>query len=152
MKLYISYFYQVRFFSRNMIPVSTAMWDPQWFSHNGQIYKDKNGVYNGINCEDLHPELNLSEEHMCPCDQHKKRSSDCAFLIEYKKALDKINFRDFLNWCEALGNYVQKKEQFAEEPVIVLLVYETPNNPCSERGPLIKWCAEHGVDLKEWKH
>ena len=152
MKLYISYFYQVRFFSRNMVPVSTAMFDPKWFSHNGQIYKDKNGVYNGINCEDLHPELGLSEEDMCPCDQHKKRSSECTFLIEYKKHLDTINFRDFLNWCEALGNYVQKKEQFEEEPVIVLLVYETPNNPCSERGPLIAWCAEHGVDLKEWKH
>lgn len=152
MKLYISYFYQVRFFSKNMVPVSTAMFDPKWFNRNGQIYKDKNGVYNGINCEDLHPELDIPEEEMCPCAQHKKRTSECAFIREYKKHLDKIDFGDFIKWCEALGNYVQKKEQFEEEPVIVLLVYETPNNPCSERGPLIEWCAEHGVVLKEWKH
>lgn len=152
MKIYLSYFYQVRFFKPNMIPVSTAMWDPFWFNHDGQIYKDKNGVYNGINLEDFHQELNLTEEEMCPCDQHKHRNGECAFLREYRKQLDTINFGDFLKWCEALGNYVQKKEQFEEEPIIVLLVYEAPTNPCSERGPIIDWFAANGMELKQWKH
>lgn len=151
MKFLISYFYQVRFMKPYMIPVSTALWDPAWFNHNGKIYKDKNGVYNGIRCDQFLPP-ELSEGCGCPCDQHKHRTSDCAFLIDYRKQLDKINFQDFLHWCEALGDYVQKKEQFKEDPVIVLLVYEAPDNPCSERGPLIEWFAANGLELKQWKH
>jgi hypothetical protein len=151
MKIYISYFYQVRFFKPYMIPVSTCLFDPAWFSHSGEIYKDKNGVYNGIRCEDFLPPP-MPNGCGCPCEQHKKRTGECAFLTEYRKQLDKINFRDFLNWCRRLGDYVQNKEQFEEEPVIVLLVYEAPTNPCSEREPLIDWFAANGMDLIQWKH
>lgn len=31
MKILISYFYQIRFFKPNMIPLSTAAFDPKWF-------------------------------------------------------------------------------------------------------------------------
>lgn len=34
MKIYTSYFYQIRFFKPNMIPLSTAKYDPSWF-HKG---------------------------------------------------------------------------------------------------------------------
>ena len=37
-------------------------------------------------------------------------------------------------------------------PDICLIVYEKPDNPCSERGGLIEWFNENGVDLKEWKN
>ena len=57
MKLAISYFYQIRFFKPYMIPVSTAVSDPQWY-HNFQdknyIFLDKRGVANGFRCELLH--------------------------------------------------------------------------------------------------
>ena len=33
MNIYISYFYNIRFFPKNLIPISTAMWDPKWY-HN----------------------------------------------------------------------------------------------------------------------
>ena len=58
MKVATSYFYQIRFFKPNMIPVSTAMWDPKWF-HNFKnqyhVFKDRNGVYNGLRYPALSP-------------------------------------------------------------------------------------------------
>ena len=42
-----SYFYQIRNFKPNMIPLSTALWDPKWFHKNkghSFQFKDKNGV------------------------------------------------------------------------------------------------------------
>ncbi len=63
MKLYTSYFYQVRFFRPNMVPLSTAIWDPKWY-HDGKdhayTFIDKNGVINGIRCEALHPGTSCS--------------------------------------------------------------------------------------------
>ena len=42
MKLALSYFYQIRNFKHYMIPVSTAVWDPQWFhiDKTTKIFKD----------------------------------------------------------------------------------------------------------------
>ena len=34
MKFALGYFYQVRFFTPNMIPVSTAVSDPKWYHQN----------------------------------------------------------------------------------------------------------------------
>ena len=50
MKFALGYFYQVRFFTPNMIPVSTALGDPKWYHQNkGQqfTFLDKNNVING---------------------------------------------------------------------------------------------------------
>ena len=30
------------------------------------------------------------------------------------------------------------------------LVYETPDNPCSERWPIQQWFKEHRYNIKEW--
>ena len=57
-KVYITYFYNIRFFKDNMIPVSTAVWDPKWFHNNGSntdIFVDDNDIYNGIRCSELSP-------------------------------------------------------------------------------------------------
>lgn len=148
MKISISYFYNIRFFKPNMIPVSTAVWPPKWFTRQGQIYKDKNGVYNGITCVNIQP--GEACDGLCPCEHHKSGQPHCNFLSTYYKQLERIDFQTFWNWCEGLGQYVQKKEQFAAEPEIVLIVFETPKNPCSERRPLVEWFAANGYDLKEW--
>ena len=50
---------------------------------------------------------------------------------------------------EAMGSAIQKHEGFEEDPIIVLLVYEKPDNPCSERWPLKDWFAAHGLELEE---
>lgn len=58
MRLYTSYFYQIRFFTPNMVPVSTAVWDPKWY-HNfaGQdsVFLDKRSVVNGLRAPALAP-------------------------------------------------------------------------------------------------
>ena len=54
MKFYTSYFYQVRFFTPNMIPISTAKWDPKWFhdfQDNKYVFLDKRGVCNGLRAD-----------------------------------------------------------------------------------------------------
>ena len=58
MKFALGYFYQVRFFTPNMIPVSTALSDPKWYHQNKGsqfTFLDKNNVINGLRCEELAP-------------------------------------------------------------------------------------------------
>ena len=45
-----------------------------------------------------------------------------------------------------------KQENLKEEPIAVLIVYEAPNNPCSERAALINFFNNHGIDCKELEY
>ena len=82
MKISTSYFYQIRFFTRNMIPVSTAIWDPKWFHTGNNIgeYRDKNGVWNGIRMPILSP-LKIAPDTCSQCVV--KDPSDCKFQNSY---------------------------------------------------------------------
>ncbi|MCM1324386.1 MAG: hypothetical protein NC218_09505 [Acetobacter sp.] len=150
-KIYTSYFYQLRFFPKHYIPISTAIFDPKWFHDNkgpNYVFKDKRGVYNGIRCNPLHP------GPLCTglCNGTRGCLSlpgDCLFLQAYRVQLNAINFPQFMQGLEALVNRVCEKENFTEELVVVFLVYETPDNPCSERQPLLDWFQSHGIDAKE---
>lgn len=150
MKISISTFSNIRHFEPYMIPISTAVWDPKWFHDKTQpdgIYKDKRGIYNGLRYESLVPGLTCS--HLCrglPCAQEP---SSCLFLQKYGAQLAMVNFDLMYQELEQLAYAIQAHEQFAHEPEIVLLVYETPDNPCSERQELIKWFSTHGQELKE---
>lgn len=153
MKFYTSYFYQVRFFKPNMVPISTAKWDPAWFSHNGHYYKDKNGVYNGLKAlplalpdsywEELKGEEQCSKE--CPHDK-----TDCAFMRVYRKYLNTLDIHDIVHRCETLAKKVQAKEGFTEEPIIVLLVHESASCVCAERPVLQSWFHDNGYEIEEW--
>lgn len=151
MKVCISYFYKVRFFKPWMIPVSTAVWDPKWF-HNflgpDMIVLDKNGVYNGIREPKLAP--GPSCNGLCRGkDNCSSNPEECDFLRAYKEQLDKLDFNELMGFFEQLGDFVCTSNKLGEEPVVVLLVYETPDNPCGERWPLKQWFKEHGYDLEE---
>ena len=50
---------------------------------------------------------------------------------------------------EDLAIRYKKHEYIDDEITIVLIVYETPKNPCSERGALIDYFNSHGVECKE---
>ena len=64
MDFYTSYFYQIRNFTPNMIPLSTACGDPAWY-HAGRdknfVYFDNNKVCNGLRAEMLHPDKSASK-------------------------------------------------------------------------------------------
>lgn len=151
MKIYTSYFYHIRHFTQNMIPISTAIWDPKWF-HNftgdyDYIFKDKRGIYNGIRADIF----NMPPDYECGCGEvcFTHDPSSCAFLKDYKAHLDTLDFNYVISELGRIANKIQELENFTEEPIIILIVYETPTNPCSERGPLQKWFQEHGWDVQE---
>ena len=152
MEIFTSYFYQIRFFKPNMIPLSTAVWDPKWY-HDGQkqdhTFIDKNGVINGLRVEALSPIGGC--ENLCRgpsgCTQVP---STCEFLKAYKAKLDKIDKDDYMRRIGNLCRKVQEQLGFTEDPIPVLIVHEAPSNICSERGVLQKWagCKELDYPLR----
>lgn len=147
MKYYISYFYKVRFFTPNMIPFSTACWPPAWYK---QQHKDKNGVWNGISVKPLVP--NSSCNGLCRGPQYcnPANPNSCAFLKQYRKQLDSLNFSKVCARMEQIATEAAAETNSTEEPIVVLLVFEAPNNPCSERRVIQEWFRDNGVELPEW--
>lgn len=146
MKLWTSYFYTVRFFRPNQIPLSTAIWDPKWY-HAGKgqthAFVDRRGVLNGLRAEALHPGktcegLCLGKE-TCGGDP-----APCRFMTEYQRQLESVDAAEYLKELEKLGDRAKSALRFEGEPEIVLLVHEAPDNECSEQSALQKkfGCAE----------
>ena len=74
------------------------------------------------------------------------------FYIIIKKNLENINFKEMIIDMQRLADDYKEKEKINEEIILVLIVYETPNNPCSERIPLQQYFTEHGWECKELKY
>lgn len=145
MKLALSYFYQIRFFMPNMVPFSTAKWDPRWF----QKGKDKRGIYTGLRVDPLAPGEGCS--NLCSGASNCQQQPDtCPFLKIYRSQLDALDCKAVVEYLESVTSAIQRAEGFQEEPVAVLIVYEAPDNKCSERGPLIEWFRENGYSIDEW--
>ena len=148
MKIYTSYFYNIRFLKPYQIPLSTAIWDPKWF-HNGlgnsEVFLDKNGVINGLRLEELNP--GSCHADGCPCKE--KNYLDCWFLKSYRAGLRNIDFKALYEKLETFALGWKEIAKFEEEPEIILIVYETPGNPCSERVPIQEWFAENGIKVEE---
>lgn len=150
MEIFTSYFYHVRFFKENMLPMSTAMWDPKWFHDNrGQehIFKDKRGIINGIRMPAFIPGKDCTD--LCAgLDQcETKDPKTCKFLTKYREQLDSLKFKKVMKHLEACSNLIN-----SENPMIVLLFHETPDKKCSERDAVQEWFNEHGVTVTELKY
>lgn len=134
MKIATSYFYQIRNFTPNMIPVSTCLSDPAWYRppEGKEYYIDKRGIvcglryeplivqrYGTIGCTGLHKKCPLyNEGYQCDC------------MREYEQLLYSL-----VNKEKTLKAFEYCCNKFNAD-TIVLIVYETPNNPCSEREGL----------------
>lgn len=151
MKISTSYFYQIRFFTRNMIPVSTAVWDPRWFhtGNNTGEYRDKHGVWNGIRMPILSP-TTIDTSSCSTCKYHDP--SDCNFLKTYREYLKSLDFDKIYSSLDKLASTIVDLENLTKEPHIVLIVHETPGNPCSERLPLQEYFESHGIPCKELEY
>lgn len=136
MKIATSYFYQIRNFKPWMIPVSTALSDPQWYRppEGKEYYIDKRGVVCGLRYEPLIVQHQGTCE--CPCASRDELRGCCRTMEEYKSLLLDLDFNKINKAFEFCANKFQKELGFKEEPVIVLMVYETPQNLCSERKAL----------------
>jgi hypothetical protein len=130
---------------QNQLPLSTAMWPPKFFSESSKkniAHLDNKGLILGLTVFDLVPEQPCE----CPCE--KKDWQHCDFLFTYYKQLSKLNFKKFTESYEDLANKLSSLTNIKINE-IVLLVYEKPNNMCSERTILKKWFKEHGIELEE---
>lgn len=138
-----------------MIPLSTAVWDPKWFHQNqDQKYqwKDKNGVWNGLRAEEFAPGPLC--EGLCRGPEYcaNEGPQSCAFLRAYRKQLNLLDFKNIIKRIYNLGKKVQEAEGFKEEPVIVLIVHEATDNPCSERRVIQEWFRDNGYPIQEFRH
>jgi hypothetical protein len=143
MKLYTSYFAQLRKFPTNLIGLSTAVWNPKW----RPMGKDKRGVI-CVDCPPFKPGYEC--EGLCNGKCEPKHPEDCAFLKAYKAQLDKLNITRIQNSLGKLAKQISYDEGL-QDIDFAFLVYETPSNPCSERVAIQQWFHEHGMPIEEWQ-
>lgn len=143
-KIYTSYFYMIRYFTPNIIPVSTALSDPAWYRppEGQEYYIDKRGIICGLRYEPLI--VQRMGHCICPCEDREIVQGNCPTMIEYRQLLE--TFVDKEKTLKAFEYCANKfKRPFDEkEPIICLMVYEAPNNPCSER-----WALQEFFNCKE---
>ena len=144
MKIYTSYWAQVRNFPKNLIGLNTTFWPPKW----RPLGQDKNGVW-VIDCPPLKPGKEC--EGLCNGKCDPKHPNDCEFLKVYYDQLCKLDFNDFLQHLEKLKLHFCEGEAL-DDVDFALIVFETPTNSCSERFPLQKWLQKNGIEVKEWKN
>ena len=152
MKIYISYFNNIRHFNKYDIPLSTAMWDPKWFTH----HIDKNGVINGLKCTPLimdwekWSQLCIDGEE-CRKDCQFKHGS-CKFEQVYYEHLKTVKIKALLGWFQAICYKVAElNNDDIEKFRIVLIVHEPPTRDCAERPVIMKWFKENNIDIEEWR-
>lgn len=144
MNIFISYFYNIRFFTTNLVPVSTAMWDPKWyhdFKSSDYTFRDKRGVVNGLRAYMLSP----YKIENCECTNCKsnKDTSVCSFIRQYRDYVFSLNF-------DEVYSYLCNISHVFNDADVCLMVYEKPDNPCSERQTLVEWFALHDIEVKEF--
>lgn len=142
MKIYTSYFAQLRNFPPNLVGLSTCRYNPKWLNPNrdkkGAIWLDVPPLKPGRECDGL-----------CNGKCAPKHPNDCDFLKMYRKQLDKIDFKRFIEHLETLAKTIQLGENL-EEVDFAFLVYEKYDNPCSERVVIQQWFKDNGMEIKEW--
>jgi len=143
MKIYTSYFAQLRKFPTNLVGLSTAAWNPRW----RPMGKDRRGVI-CVDCPPFKPGKQC--EGLCRGECNPKHPEDCAFLKTYKAQLDNLNIINIQNSLGKLATHIMKDENINDLD-FALLVYETPQNPCSERWPIQQWFKEHNIHIEEWQ-
>lgn len=149
MKIMISYFYQIRNFTENMIPMSTCLSDPTWYHDNqgeNHIFKDKRGILNGLRLKPI-----IVHDWNCGCPCEEKNPDRCTFLKNYRELLNKIDFDKMYKGIENFAKRYKEENNIQEEIIMTLIVYETPSNPCSERSALIDYFKTKGIEVKEFQ-
>ncbi|MCM1222568.1 MAG: hypothetical protein NC548_49685 [Lachnospiraceae bacterium] len=153
MKVMISNFSQIRNFSENMLPLSTALWGPKWY-HNflgaGYTFIDKRNIFCGLVFDPFVPGNTC--DGLCNGSCDPKHPRDCDYLKAYRLQLATLDFSKVMNHAEILVNEYITKRDISGEPTAVFMVYESCDNPCSERWPLVEWFHKNGIKLQEFNH
>ena len=144
MKFKISYFAMAKHFKANQIGISSACWDPVWWKYSINKHSSVIGISEKV-LSPIQVEQYCSKE--CP---YKKDLPNCHFLTAYKNYLDTVDINYLFSEFKRIAEDVKKINNYEGEPEIILLVYETPDNPCSERQPLIDYFEKHGIKIEEY--
>lgn len=145
MKLYTSYWGQVRNFPKNLVVLSTVVWEPKWYNV-GNV--DKNGIIS-LRCHPLVPGEEC--EGLCEGKCNPKHPNDCTFLKAYREQLDKIDFNDFMDKLLDLRARLLDDFPDREDFDFAFVFYEKYDNPCSERWAVQDWLRAHNIEIEEWK-
>lgn len=143
MKLYTSYWAQVRNFPKNLVGLNTTVWPPKW----RPLGQDKNGIW-VIDCPPLKPGSEC--DGLCNGKCNPKHPNDCNFLKIYHAQLDKIDFKIFIKHLNTLAKTIQLGENL-EKVDFAFLVYEKYDNPCSERVVIQQWLKSNRMEFEEWE-
>lgn len=167
-KFYISYFYKIRFMKPNMLPLSTATFDPGWYHQNGfkcVQWINNNGVLIGCRWDELSLDHNIyyneliTKELDCEsfnkqydCKEKFKKYQSCPFMNVYKKYLLQHGLKDFNEFVARIQGYVNfiNKKYNLNVDTVVLIVHEPSSVLCGERPVLRQIFEENGYKLPEW--
>lgn len=144
MKIYTSYWAQVRNFPPNFVVLNTTIYPPKWYTIGR---KDKNGVIS-LHCPPVRPGREC--DGLCNGKCNPKHPNDCAFLKQYRVQLDKIDFQDFMNHLNKLHDSILSDNPELKDIDFAFIFFERFDNPCSERWPLQNWLHTHGIEVEEW--
>ena len=143
MKIYTSYWAQVRNFPKNLVGLNTTVWPPKW----RPLGKDKNGVI-VVDCPPMKP--GAACEGLCHGDCNPQHPDDCRFLETYFKQLSRIDMNDFYKHLSNLAEKIVVNEKL-DDIDFAFIVYEAPTKPCSERWPIQMWLKNNGIKVEEWQ-
>lgn len=158
-KVYTSYFYQIRNMRPDCLAFSTALGDPKYFHDftNDKQYKfiDKHGRLNGLRAEPFCPPTDLPPQAACHGPESCSHLQTdipwyCDFLLEYYKKLNKLDPQEIEQRFLRVGQAWQDFCQEEMDITYILLVHEAPTNPCSERVMLQRWLKENNLGGEEW--
>lgn len=82
----------------------------------------------------------------------KGNGTTCQFLRTYRDQIFQEDINQTLHMLESIGDYAKRILQFDDEPHIVLIVYEDPKNPCSERTAIHEYFNSNGVECHELEY
>ena len=131
--------------------MSTALEDPTWFKppKGQEYYIDKRGIICGLRYEPLIVQRQF--EVTCPCELRGAGTGVCEFLTNYRRALETLDFNRVISAFQYCANKFHRPFD-DDEPIIVLMVHEAWNNPCSERKSLQDYFTSHGWECKELEY
>lgn len=145
--VYTSYFYQIRNFPKNYVPISTCVSDPAWyhdFKDKDYTFFDKRKVYCGTRWEYLIVQKDI--ECGCPCEI--RTPPRCKFLHDYYFALQGLDFNRIRKGLNIFIDSTMKCIGI-DNAVPIFIFHEAPKNKCSERGIFHQVFRENGFDIKE---
>ena len=127
-----SYFYKLRFFEHNMLPVSICMWDPKWYQ--GMNYK-------GLAPKQYDPEIDCEQCIKDHSDEDNYFNLNCNYLTNYRKQLSHYSIKNTLNDIIRLADkfYDFDKKAINNEIYLIFMGFETSAKKCSERFTLSNW-------------